>query len=1335
MFTRTFIWSLAVTAVIMISALPAATAQYHSADTAPDQHINLSELLRVIQFFNSNGFHCEAGTEDGYAPGPGDQTCTPHDSDYNTQDWHVNLSELLRVIQFFNSDGYHTDCGSEDNFAPGPGSLFECGTEGEGGGEGAIEGEGALEGEGGGEGAMEGEGVLEGEGGAEGEGEGVEEGEGGVEGEGEGVTEGEGGAEGEGGGEGEGEEQPPVADFWTTATVGSVPFDVYFTDASIPGSAPIDSWTWDFGDGGTSTEQNVVHQYTTSGIFTVTLTVTAHGLSNSITQADLIWAWNGIHNVDELQGMRNDLTAMYRLENDIDASATAVWKGGFEPIGTVDTFNGIFDGQGLTISNLYINRPDENYIGLFGMANGAAISNVRLDNASITGHTGVGCLVGTLWNGSISGCTSSGAVSSAENAGGLIGEVGYASVTWCNSACNTTGSANNAGGFAGRAGEGSTISQCFATGTAHAGSYNAGGFAGGVEMGAAINQCYATGAASTVTNAGGFAGYCVQSTISDCFAMGAASGNQAGGLVGYTYSATITNCFSTGHPDFPVTGGGLIGLNDESKGTVVTNSYWDAERSGIGSSPFGTGKTTAEMVQQATFAGWDFANVWAITENESYPWLQALGGVPPVADFSVDVDDGMAPLTVQFTDASDGKTDVNIDSWSWDFGDGSTSTDQNPSHEYTTSGVYTVSLSITTLFGWDQETKTELISVWTEIHDVNELQAMNDNLSGSYRLANDIDASATESWKGGFVPIGGGANPAFSGLFDGQGFTISGLTMNWPSDDNVGLFGTVNGAEISNVNLVNGHVTGNSNVGGLVGSITQGSVNGCTSSGSVSGAAKTGGLIGEMSWTSVTGCSADCSVTSSSYTAGGLAGYATVGCTINQCFATGAVSSQISNAGGLVGAMDSGAVISQCFASGPASTETGVGGLAGTFSQSTMTDCFAMGTVSGNWAGGLIGLSTDADIANCFSTGRVYVTWNGGGLIGVDDYTYHSRVNNCYWDTDRSGMWSSPRGEGKTTAEMLIMPTFVDWDFANVWTNIAGETYPWLQALPTVPPKAAFSVDVTEGPTPLAVQFTDISSTGTDGYCDSWYWDFGDGSSSTDQNPVHSYTTGGTFTVSLSITTLYGADMITKTALISTWHEINDVNDLQDMNLDPAGRYFLSSDIDASATASWKGGFVPIGGGAYPAFSGTFDGQGHTITGLTIDWAGLDSIGLFGVVDGAQISSLNLADVHVTGGNYVGSLAGSIANASISNCTSTGSVAGASQVGGLCGEASDSEITMCSAACPVTGSADNAGGLVGKETGESSISLCYATGSVEAQTSNAGGLVGVMDAGASAGRS
>ncbi len=91
----------------------------HSADQDQDFHISLSELLRCIQFFNLNEYHCETTSEDGYAPGEGDQKCTRHAGDYTDPAWKINLTELLRLIQLYNSHGYHPCDGGEDSFCSG----------------------------------------------------------------------------------------------------------------------------------------------------------------------------------------------------------------------------------------------------------------------------------------------------------------------------------------------------------------------------------------------------------------------------------------------------------------------------------------------------------------------------------------------------------------------------------------------------------------------------------------------------------------------------------------------------------------------------------------------------------------------------------------------------------------------------------------------------------------------------------------------------------------------------------------------------------------------------------------------------------------------------------------------------------------------------------------------------------------------------------------------------------------------------------------------------------------------------------------------------------------
>lgn len=103
---------------------PECCRAFHSADIGQDNAIDLSELLRVIQFYNSETIHCDATSEDGYAIGSGDTSCCPHSSDYIPQDWNVSVSELLRLVQFYNSAGYRycPEEGSEDGFCPGVGA-------------------------------------------------------------------------------------------------------------------------------------------------------------------------------------------------------------------------------------------------------------------------------------------------------------------------------------------------------------------------------------------------------------------------------------------------------------------------------------------------------------------------------------------------------------------------------------------------------------------------------------------------------------------------------------------------------------------------------------------------------------------------------------------------------------------------------------------------------------------------------------------------------------------------------------------------------------------------------------------------------------------------------------------------------------------------------------------------------------------------------------------------------------------------------------------------------------------------------------------------------------
>ncbi|RKP47797.1 filamentous hemagglutinin N-terminal domain-containing protein [Pararobbsia silviterrae] len=271
------------------------------------------------------------------------------------------------------------------------------------------------------------------------------------------------------------------------------------------------------------------------------------------------------------------------------------------------------------------------------------------------------------------------------------------------------------------------------------------------------------------------------------------------------------------------------------------------------------------------------------------------------------------------------------------------------------------------------------------------LQGMQNNLSGYYALGSNIDASATASWNGGagFAPIS-----TFTGVFDGLGHTISGLTeFDTQLAANVGLFGDIMATTVCNVGLVGASVAGSGYVGILVGFNHIGTVTNSFATGTVSGGVSVGGLVGANEGTTANSY-ADAyipygaSFAGNYHGAGGLVG-SNFG-TIENSYAIGAVNS-IFNAGGLAGSNWGGAIIDS-YATGTVWSRTGAGGgLAGYGGESSsITQSYATGAVTGAGdAGGLEG-KTYGSISDSYATGSVSVLNSGstsailGGLVGID---------------------------------------------------------------------------------------------------------------------------------------------------------------------------------------------------------------------------------------------------------------------------------------------------------------------------------------------------------------
>jgi The GLUG motif len=321
-----------------------------------------------------------------------------------------------------------------------------------------------------------------------------------------------------------------------------------------------------------------------------------------------------------------------------------------------------------------------------------------------------------------------------------------------------------------------------------------------------------------------------------------------------------------------------------------------------------------------------------------------------------------------------------------------------------------------------------------EIWDWYDLDAIRDNMRGSYILMDDLDsttagydesASPTANEGKGWQPIGSMAvNDTFAGSFDGQGYEIRDLFIDRADESDVGLFGVVGeGGIIENVAMVSGNMTGYGDVGSLVG-YNRGSVRNSYACSSVTGNLNVGGFVGVNGGT-----------VSNSYSGGSTTGGDDVG--------------------GLVGKNEG--TVSNSYSTGAVNGNDFVGDLVG-INGGTVSNSYTSGTVNGsNFVGGLAGRN-EGTVSMCHSTGSVIGDEYAGGLLGQNLYGV---VSNSFWDTETSGQGSSDDGIGKTTTEMQDITTFTGagWDIiavadsnarntGYVWNIVDDATYPFLSWQP-----------------------------------------------------------------------------------------------------------------------------------------------------------------------------------------------------------------------------------------------------------------------------------------------
>ena len=268
-------------------------------------------------------------------------------------------------------------------------------------------------------------------------------------------------------------------------------------------------------------------------------------------------------------------------------------------------------------------------------------------------------------------------------------------------------------------------------------------------------------------------------------------------------------------------------------------------------------------------------------------------------------------------------------------------------------------------------------------------------------LTEDIDLN-NEPW----TPIGIGEDTRkedlpYSGTFDGNGHTISGLNVNY-GDKNGGLFCYVKSATIKNLTVA--------------GSVTYSSGDGIAY----------GGIVGCADSSTIENCTNRCTVTGNWY-AGGIVGWSTDS--------------------DIIGCANFGNISSPSFSGGICGKIGGENDAAGI--DATIRDCYNVGMVSGNYAGGITGQSDSEDIdiliANCYNVGSLHGSTNTGEIIGDLSGPICTTIDNCYYlptgnPASTSDRVNVKRTDSKTAAE------FADGTVLNLLINgRADSEHPWYE--------------------------------------------------------------------------------------------------------------------------------------------------------------------------------------------------------------------------------------------------------------------------------------------------
>ena len=518
------------------------------------------------------------------------------------------------------------------------------------------------------------------------------------------------------------------------------------------------------------------------------------------------------------------------------------------------------------------------------------------------------------------------------------------------------------------------------------------------------------------------------------------------------------------------------------------------------------------------------------------------------------------------------------------------------------------------------------------------------NTTACAELTDDIDVN------GEWTPIGS-CGP-YKGTFDGQGHTIIGLSFSSDESDSdpIGFFrGTETNSVIRNVGIVNSSFNGWQEVGGVCGS-NFGTIENCYFTGTVSGNYYVGGVCG------------------SNYG------------TIKNCYNNGSVSYCSKGAmdmyGGVCG--ENSGTIENCYNTGTVSGSDVVGGVCGA-NSGTINNCYNTGTVSGNSSVGGVCNSNNGTITGCYNTGAVSSNGNSVGGVCVDNYR---TITNCYY---LSGTATGGIGSTDVTGSAEAK-TATQFESGEVCYLLNGSRSEGTEDNPLAWYQNIDKEGAVKDAYPVLDNTHGVAYQGT--VCTGYY------SNTKDATGTHLYP--AEYDNGFKICSHCG-DRVYQPAKLNanSQYEIGNAGQLYwfaamvngtlaGVTQNLSANAILTADITVNTGVLKNDGtlnnnssgfepWTPIGNGS-TLYTGTFDGQGHTISGLYFNNDHLDVVGFFGRNSGT-IKNVGVVDSYFCGNDYVGGVCGENGN-TITGCYNIGTVSGCSNVGGVCGYNS-STITGC----------------------------------------------------------